>query len=104
MTTTLLNGKTTTSALGGTVTLYSTLNDDGSVSREKSTSLIATTAATGITALGGYSLNEYEVKKIYEEYATAYIDSMSDEELQEALVKLDLLEAEMSKKNDMKTI
>lgn len=84
---------TSASAVFGTTT--STLNDEGKIDSEKSKSLLGATALTAGTLAAASLQEKNTMDEIYEKYATAYIDSMSDKELADALEQLDLLEATM---------
>lgn len=93
-------GLETTSALGVTA---STLNDDGTVNKKKSTIATSITTLPTSTAFGNAKLNDYELQKIYYKYSTAYINSLSDEELAAALEHLDLIEKEFTEKTCSKS-
>ena len=94
---------------GALVTAYKSLiNADGTVNEESlkkglTTSLISTgTAAVSNTIVEVRSdriLNKYA-----ESHASAYVESMSDEELVAALEKLDLLEAAIEVNEDVKSL
>lgn len=86
----------TTGAASSVGVTMSTLNDDGSVNEDSRNAILGTTAATTATVVGGTVLNNNTLDKIYEKYATSYIESMSDEELETALAKLDLLEGKIN--------
>ena len=63
-----------------------------------------TTTATTATIIGGTILNNQTMDRIYEKYATSYVESMSDEDLESALMQLDLLAAKMDENTNEKTI
>ncbi|MCI8460690.1 MAG: hypothetical protein HFE81_04765, partial [Bacilli bacterium] len=63
-----------------------------------------TTTATTATIVGGTILNNQTMDRIYEKYATSYVESMSDEDLESALMQLDLLAAKMDENTNEKTI
>lgn len=92
---------TSTSAVFGTTT--STLNEEGRIDSEKRNSLLGSTALTAGTLVAATIQEKNTMNEIYERYANAYIDSMSVEELANALEQLDLLEASMSE-NTTKSI
>ena len=99
MTTTLIGGVTTSI---GTAT--ATLNEDGTINEESRNAVLGTAVATTATVVGATILNDHTLDKIYEKYATAYIDSMSDKDLEKALADLDLLEKELNEKSSAKKI
>ena len=65
--------------------------------------LVGTSIATGATAAIGASINGYTINQMHNKYASAYIESMSDEELEQALIEMDLLTERLTEK-DVKTI
>ena len=67
----------------------------------KTVAVTAISSATTVTT--GACMNSCTKKQIYEKYATAYVDSLSDEELEEALQKMNLL-AEKLPETNSKTI
>lgn len=86
-TTTILSG------LAGAVGVTSTtLNEDGSVNREKRNAILATATSTVAVTLGGDILNKQSKEKVHEKYSQAYVKSMSDDELIKALQDFDLLD------------
>lgn len=91
---TTLTMLTSTSAVSGTTT--STFNNDGTIDTEKRNSLLGATALTAGTLIAASIQEKNAMDEIYEKYANAYIDSMSDEELASALEQLDLLEPTIS--------
>ncbi len=92
---------TSTSATLSTTT--STLGEDGSIDKDKRNLLLGSTALTTGTLIGENIVENHVMNEIYDKYASAYVESMSDEELAIALEKLDLLESSMSE-NTTKTI
>ena len=83
---------------GGTTavgTVCTTLNDDGTVNEKKLKTAIGTAIATGATTLTGNMIQNHDIKKMEEKYATSYVESMTDKELEAALIKMDLLEEEV---------
>ncbi|MBP5678658.1 MAG: hypothetical protein J6X28_02370 [Bacilli bacterium] len=66
--------------------------------------LILTTAAGAATTIAAYSLQQQSLNQIHEKYASSYVESMSDEELERALCKLDLLAASEDATKDVKTL
>lgn len=95
MTSTIIGGVTTSI---GTAT--TTLNEDGTINEANRNSLLKSTVATTATVIGASIVNDHTLDKIYEKYATAYIESMSDDELEAALIDLDLLEAKINKSTE----
>lgn len=99
MKTTLISaGLGTTSS----VTMYTT--DDEKILPERRNEVIGTAVALTATTALGQSMNSIGQKRIYEKYATAYVESMSDAELEQALQKMDLLLAEEPQENQTKTM
>lgn len=90
---TTLTMLTSASAVSGTTA--STFNKDGTIDTEKRNSLLGATALTAGTLIAASIQEKNAMDEIYDKYANAYIDSMSDEELVSALEQLDLLEASM---------
>ena len=90
-----------TTAVAG-VTLYDKKNKKLNTDNLKST--IYSGVSTTATAVAGASLNHQTMKQIHEKYASAYVESMSDEELEAALVQMDLLVGETNESTDVKTI
>ena len=94
-------GLETSTALGVTA---STLDDNGKIDNKKQAiATTITTAPTTTASLNG-AANDRNVKEIYNKYCSAYINSLSDEELTEALAQLDLLEKAKNNKKTKKTI
>lgn len=98
---TTLTMLTSASAVSGTTA--STFNDDGTIDTEKRNSVLGATALTAGTLIAASIQEKNAMDEIYDKYANAYIDSLSDEELACALEQLDLLEASTSE-NTIKTI
>ena len=98
----LLGG--TTSVVGPTLTTNSTLNDDGTVNRDKRNDLLVTAVSTTASLAVGGSLNAKNHKEVQEKYSSAYMDSVSDEELISALEEFGLLEATDTQDSVNKTI
>ena len=65
---------------------------------------LMTTVATAATAVTGACINNYTKEQIHQKYASAYVESMSDEELERALVEMDLLVAASETEEVTKTI
>ncbi len=65
--------------------------------------IYAGVSVTG-TAMAGATLNHETREQIHEKYSSAYVESMSDEELEQALVQMDLLMAEQPENTDVKTV
>lgn len=98
---------TTTSLISSSgavlTTTCATLGDDGKIDKDKRNATLGTTAVTAGTLVGATIAEKNTMNEIYEKYSSAYIDSMTDEELALALEQLDLLESSMSE-NTTKTI
>jgi len=65
---------------------------------------VGTTLISTATSAIGVSINNNGIQEIQHKYANAYVESMSDEELEMALMKMDLLEAEQEEKSIEKSI
>ena len=63
-----------------------------------------TTVLTGVTTVGGQISDKMTMDRIHKEYASAYIESMSDEELERALIALGELEKPENVNDITKTI
>ena len=72
--------------------------------KDNAESMVTTTIATAATAAIGASLNAHTMNEIHEKYSSAYVESMSDEELEQALIKMDLLEAKQTIETDVKSL
>lgn len=100
---------TVVSGLGlATTSSSAATNEDGSINKTEAQVFLGTTVgATATTAVGNY-LNNKGLDRIEERYkekeTSSYIDSLSDEQLEALLMKLDLLEAENFEKNNNKTV
>ena len=89
------NTLTTTTGVGAAIsTTGFTINDDGSIDKKSAKGLSTTIVSTSALTTAGFITNKHGMDKIHEKYSSSYIDSLSDEELEAMLVKLDLLEAE----------
>lgn len=105
--TTFITDKTTTLGVGTSTVLLvcdTTLNDEGQIDKKGQRVTTSITAATAITAFGNGTLNEQRINEIENGYTQAYVESLSDQELEAALERLNLIEAEVSTKNNSKSI
>ena len=90
-------------ALTGTaVSLYDRKNK--CLNKEHARNLALTAVATTATAIAADSIQAHTREQIHEKYASAYVQSMSDEELEQALIRMDLLEGELPEETSVKTI
>lgn len=85
---------TTTGSGVGLTAMDSTINEDGTIDPKGRNGLLTTTVSTSALTTAGYIANKHGMKEINDRYATEYLESLSDEEIEDMLVKLDLLEAE----------
>lgn len=98
LTTTILSGGGTTS------TVLNAISDEGKLEPEKlNSAIISSSVATGSTLAATYSNNK-GVEEIYEKYSSAYVESMTEEELVRALEAVELLEKEKFLENNSKTL
>ena len=70
------------------------LDDDGNVKNDAKGAgkgLLATATATTATAIAGSAINNLTQQQIRERYASSYVESLSDEELERALEEANLL-------------
>ena len=81
-----------------------TVNEDGTVDKKKSQRLTTSIATSTTTLATEDLLDRYQIKKSHDRLTSSYIDSLSDDELAQALEQLDLLEIDNNEKNDCKTI
>ena len=101
---------TTTIATGALSTIgvaLSAVNEEGNLTEDGKNNILGstvTTTATTATIIGGTILNNQTMDRIYEKYATSYVESMSDEDLESALMQLDLLAAKMDENTNEKSI
>lgn len=93
---------TTELATTSSITMYTT--DDERILPDKRNRVIGATLTSTATTAIGQSMNVHGQKKVYEKYASAYIESMSDEELETALQKMDLLIADEQDNTQIKTL
>lgn len=92
-----LIGNISTSLIGGiavTSTTSSTIKEDGSIDTDSAKGLLTTTVSTSAATTAGHIANKHGMDEIRQQYTGSYIDSLSNEELEAMLVKLDLIEAE----------
>ena len=91
-------------AVGTSLVTNSTVDEKGDIDKAKRngyiTSSILTTATVGV----GYTMNANTVRSIQQKYSSAYVESLSDEELATALEKMDLLIAANPEEKGVKTL
>ena len=96
------------STLGTTATagsaLYAYDREKGEFDKEKSKKVGTTTLATGATTVIGQVTDKMTMDRIHKEYASAYVESMSDEDLERALIALGQLESPEDVNKTTKTI
>ena len=98
----------TTSVGGGLYLGYKAITTDGAVDDEKvKRGLTTSLVSTGTSAISNSAL-DLRSEKVHREWrernASAYVESMSDEELAAALEKLDLLESSIVTNEDAKSL
>ena len=81
-----------------------TVNDDASINKKKGAEFLGTTALSVATTAVGYTIQGNTVRSVQQKYSSAYVESLSDEELEQALQKMDLLIAENPTEKDVKTL
>lgn len=87
-----------------TSTTTATVKEDGTFDTDSRNSILGAAVATTATAVAGQSLNAHGTKQVYQKYAQAYVESMSDEELERALAQMDLLIGEEVDNSNIKTL
>ena len=81
----------TISSCGNTGNQGISFNSDGTLGT------VITSSITTATIVGEDLINQHYLRQIYQRSQTAYIDSMSDEELVNALEQANLLEKKVNK-------
>ena len=81
-----------------------TLNEDGTRDKSKRNSTLITTTTSSATVAGEYILNQRGIRRAQDKLTSSYIESLSDEELAQALEQLNLLDSDNNEKKDCKTI
>ena len=85
-------GTLLTSAIGtgaSLVTASATLNEDGSVNKKSRDSFLVSTLTTTATIVSSAIISEQKVNEIYEKYSSAYMESATTEELENAQEKVE---------------
>jgi hypothetical protein len=83
---------------------YDEKSESYSVDEDKRNHVLATTIASTATVAGASIANQHNINEIYEKYSSAYVDSLSDEELASALEQVNLLSKELDENTNTKTI
>lgn len=98
----------TTSILVDSALAYSTtaatLTDDGTVNKKARNRLVGTLVTTSTTSTISKINEQATLNRIHERAAAEYVESMDDDQLESALIKLNLLEEEQTKNDDIKMI
>ena len=92
----------TTASVGSAIYAYDRENEEFNKKRLKKVG--TTSLITGATTVVGQVTDKMTMDKIHREYASAYVDSMSDEELERALIALGDLENQENVNDTTKTI
>ena len=96
------------SILGATSTvgtgMYVYDSEKKCIDKDKAKTLGKTSLVTGATTTTGGIINHKTQKDIYKTYASEYVASMSDQQLVDALIALDELEAPEKSEESIKTI
>lgn len=96
---------TLTSTLGtGVAITNGTIDDNRHIDPTARDSIIGTLLSTTITTAIGDTLNAQTMRQIHSKYSNAYVESMSDEELEYALERLNLIEGEEPNEYYVKTL
>jgi len=80
------------------------VDEDKKINPDKAKNVGKTSLVTVSTTVAGQISDKMTQKRIHEEYAKAYVESMSDEELERALVLLNELELPENAKDNAKTL
>lgn len=80
------------------------LNDDGTINKKNGRNALITSVASTGTLVAAALVNAHEEKEMKEKYRKSYIESLSDEELERALIQIGELSAESNQDNANKTI
>lgn len=90
---------------GGLIVSTSTmLNDDGTINKDNGKSALITSVCTTGSLVAATIVNNHDAKVIEEQYKKSYIDSLSDEELEKALIQIGELTAGSNQDSVNKTI
>lgn len=100
MDTTMITGAV--AITGSAISLYD--RKEKKFNTQNAKNLAITSVAGTATTIAAESIQSHTMEQIHEKYASAYVESMSDAELEQALIKMDLLEAELPESTDVKTI
>ena len=95
---------TLTSVLGTGVAITNGTMEDGHIDPTARDSIIGTLLSTTITTAIGDTINVRTMREIHRKYSNAYVESMSDEELEYALERLNLIEGEEPNEYYVKTL
>lgn len=95
---TLGTASTTASAI------YAYDRENGTIDQKRAKKVGTTTLVTGATTVVGQISDKIAMDHIHKKYASAYIESMSDEELENALIALGQLESEEDVNNTTKSL
>lgn len=87
-----------------TLTTSIVVKEDGTIDTKSRNTLLGTTVSSTATAVAGATLNAHGTREVYQRYAQAYVESMTDEELETALSHMNLLIQEDTVDNDIKTL
>lgn len=61
------------------------------INKDNAQLLALTSASLTAASIGAATLNNAGVEKIHQKYSSAYVESMTDEQLEEALIQMNLL-------------
>ena len=99
-TTTLITGAGAAVATG--IALYD--NKNKGIDKGNAKVLVGTAVALTATTIGAGSLNHMTMDEIHRKYSSAYVESMSDEELETALEQMNLLLSEEATDTSVKSL
>ena len=101
----MMDTLTMTSSIGtGVAIVNSSLDANGHFDPVARDQLIGSLLTTTISTAIGDTLNAQTMRNIHNKYSYAYVESMSDEELEYALERLNLIEKENPNEYYVKTL
>ena len=101
----MMDTLTMTSTLGtGVAITNSSLDANGHFDPVARDQLIGSLLTTTVTTAVGDTLNAQTMRNIHNKYSHTYVESMSDEELEYALERLNLIEGEEPNEYYVKTL
>lgn len=88
----MANTLLTTTIVGAAVPTTLAIKEDKGIKKERFGPWVGASITSTATSAIGVSINNNGIDHIHNKYANAYVESMSDEELADALMQMNLLE------------